>query len=116
MYKTIPEAIEITRTTYKGREYTMGAYEEFTENGEKMEKLVGTIIGDACTIYAEQLFHDLKNEPITLWPIDDNDIEGMALMETIFAVPMDRAPHFGFETMALDLLNKIVEEGEESDI
>ena len=106
------EAVEIARTTYKGRKYVMGAYKESTENGEKVEKMVGTIIGDACTIYSEQLFHDLKNEPVTLWPIDDNDIEGMALMETIFVVPMHRAPKYDFEFAALNLLNQIVEEAE----
>lgn len=114
MYTTITEAVEIARTTYKGREYTMGVYEESKENGEKMEKLICTITGDALHIYSEQLFHDMKNDNVSFWPIDDNDIEGMALMETIFAVPMHRAPRLDFEIEARDFLNSIVEEAEKA--
>lgn len=109
LYKTIPEAIEIVRTTYKGREYTMGAYQETKDGSEKM---IHTITGNALHIYGEQLFHDMVKDGISLWPIDDSDVEGMALMETIFAVPMYRAPAHGFETEAKDLLSSIVEEAE----
>lgn len=109
-YNTIPEAIEIARNTYKGRMYTMGVYEE--KNGKDV--LICTITGNALHIYGEQLFHDMKKDNISFWPTDDNDVEGMALMETIFAVPMSRAPHFSWEVAARDLLNAIVEEAEKA--
>ena len=107
-YKTIPQAIEIAKATYKDHIYTMNVCEEI--NGE--EKVTGVIIGNALFIYSEQLFHNMKKDNISFWPINDNDIEGMALMETIFAVPMDRAPHYRWEFEARDFLNSIVEEAE----
>ena len=111
LYDTVPEAIEIARNTYKGRTYIMGAYEETADGSEK---LAYTITGDACTIYGEQTFLDLKGANICLWPIDDNDVEGMALMETIFvAKPMGRAPITQLGKIALDFLNHIVAEVED---
>lgn len=109
-YETVTEAIEIVRTTYKGREYAMGVYES---DGDK-DKLVDTITGDAVHIYDEQLSHDMKEDGLTLWPTDDNDVEGMALMETIYAVPMHRAPACGFEISARDFLNSIIEEAKKA--
>lgn len=108
-YETIPEAIEIVRTTYKGRQYTMGLYKCV---GNK-EEFIKTVTGEAVYFYAQQLFHDMKEDGFNFWPVSDEDVEAMALMETIFAVPMHRTPTCDFEIAARDLLNAIVKEFEE---
>ncbi len=103
MYNTVIEAIEICRNSYHGRTYTM----ENEETGE-------IITGSAYDIYSRQVADELKAHlESTWWPVDENDVEGCALMETIFCIVGMRPPQYRWEFDALELLNQIVAEAED---
>lgn len=102
MYKTITEAIEICRETYRDRTYEV--YE--THTGE-------VLTGTAVDIYGEFILRKLQgDENRDFLPVNDDSIEDWALVETIDALEDTPPMQYPWQFAAQDLLNSMVSEVE----
>lgn len=97
-YKTLNEAMDIVEASNPNHWYVM-------VDDQTGEILRGTADEIAATVCVAEFF----GRNTSYWPVDEEDREGSALMDTLYAAYDGKIKRYDFEQRALDIANKLIE-------